>query len=155
MDWVNDPRLIARERRMAPVNATTEVDLYGQCGVGDDRRAVLVRQRRPGRLRARRGAVGGRRRVRRAAIIDHVVTEHGVALLRGRTLAQRAAALIAITDPAHRDALTADGGHSASCAPLTAAAASNGPLTGGAVLRRRRAPPHPHFATDRLRRTTQ
>lgn len=38
---------------------------------------------------------------------DTVVTEHGVAELRGRTLAERAEALIAIADPEHRDALRA------------------------------------------------
>ena len=38
--------------------------------------------------------------------VDHVVTEHGVAELRGRSLADRARALIAIADPAHRDELT-------------------------------------------------
>jgi len=31
VDWVNDPRVIARERNFASINATTEVDLYGQC----------------------------------------------------------------------------------------------------------------------------
>jgi acyl-CoA hydrolase len=36
-----------------------------------------------------------------------VVTEHGVAELRGRTLRERAAALISIAAPAFRDELTA------------------------------------------------
>jgi acyl-CoA hydrolase len=34
-----------------------------------------------------------------------VVTEWGVAELRGRTIAERTAALIAVAHPAHRDAL--------------------------------------------------
>lgn len=38
--------------------------------------------------------------------IDMVITEHGVADLRGKTHEARRAALIAITDPAHRAALT-------------------------------------------------
>jgi 4-hydroxybutyrate CoA-transferase len=38
--------------------------------------------------------------------VDHVVTEHGVASLRGCTLRERAAALIAIAHPNFRDALT-------------------------------------------------
>ena len=38
--------------------------------------------------------------------VDNVVTEHGVAELRGRTVAERAAALIAIADPAYRDQLS-------------------------------------------------
>jgi acyl-CoA hydrolase len=37
--------------------------------------------------------------------VDHVVTEHGVAELRGRSLAERARALIAIAHPDHRDRL--------------------------------------------------
>ena len=41
-------------------------------------------------------------------LVDKVVTEHGVAELRGRTIRQRAEALIAIAAPAFRDALRAD-----------------------------------------------
>ncbi len=37
--------------------------------------------------------------------VDHVVTEYGVASLRGRTLRQRAEALIAIAHPDFRDGL--------------------------------------------------
>jgi acyl-CoA hydrolase len=40
--------------------------------------------------------------------VDKVVTEHGVAELRGRSIAERTRALIAIADPAHRDGLEAD-----------------------------------------------
>ncbi len=40
--------------------------------------------------------------------VDHVVTEHGVADMRGRSISQRATALIAIADPAFRDDLTAE-----------------------------------------------
>ena len=42
--------------------------------------------------------------------VDKVVTEWGVAELRGRSLRQRAAALIAIAHPAHRDRLRGRGG---------------------------------------------
>jgi acyl-CoA hydrolase len=38
---------------------------------------------------------------------DLVVTEHGVADLRGTTLDERARALIAVAAPAHREALAA------------------------------------------------
>ena len=40
--------------------------------------------------------------------VDHVVTEYGVAELRGRSLRRRAQALIAIAHPDHRDELTAE-----------------------------------------------
>jgi acyl-CoA hydrolase len=36
------------------------------------------------------------------------VTEHGVADMRGRSIRQRAAALIAVAHPAFRDALTVE-----------------------------------------------
>ncbi len=37
--------------------------------------------------------------------VDHVVTEYGVAELRGQSIAQRARRLIAIAHPDHRDEL--------------------------------------------------
>ena len=40
-------------------------------------------------------------------VVDCVVTEYGVAELRGRPIAQRARALIAIAHPKFRDELTA------------------------------------------------
>jgi 4-hydroxybutyrate CoA-transferase len=39
------------------------------------------------------------------ALADIVVTEHGIARLRGKTVRERALELIAISDPGHRDAL--------------------------------------------------
>ncbi len=130
VDWVNDPRVIGQERCVVSVNATTEVDLYGQCasetmagrywsssgGQGDfvlgaewspeGRSFVALRSttgRGVGRIRAT--LTPGSVVTASKNVIDHVVTEHGVASLRGRTLAQRARALIAIADPAHREGL--------------------------------------------------
>jgi acyl-CoA hydrolase len=40
--------------------------------------------------------------------VDHVVTEYGIAELRGRSIAQRAEALIGIAHPNFRDGLRAD-----------------------------------------------
>jgi acyl-CoA hydrolase len=40
--------------------------------------------------------------------VHFVVTEHGIADLFGKNLRQRAAALIAIAHPAHREALAAE-----------------------------------------------
>ena len=40
--------------------------------------------------------------------VDHVVTEYGVAELRGQSLSRRAAALIANAHPDHRDRLRHD-----------------------------------------------
>ena len=41
-------------------------------------------------------------------IVDKVVTEYGVAELRGRSIRERTQALIAIAHPDHRDRLTAE-----------------------------------------------
>jgi acyl-CoA hydrolase len=40
--------------------------------------------------------------------VDHVVTEFGVAEMRGKSISQRARALIAIAHPQFRDQLTED-----------------------------------------------
>jgi acyl-CoA hydrolase len=40
--------------------------------------------------------------------VDHVVTEHGVAELKGRSIAERARALIGIAGPKFRDDLERD-----------------------------------------------
>ena len=40
--------------------------------------------------------------------VDHIVTEYGVAEMRGRSISQRATPLIAIAHPQFRDALTAN-----------------------------------------------
>lgn len=133
VDWVNDPRVIAREPRMVSVNATTEVDLFGQCasetiagrywsgsgGQGDFAHGsafspegiafvALHATTGSGRSRIRTSLTPGSVVTTSKNIIDHVVTEHGIASLRGRTLGRRAQALIAIADPAHRDELEAD-----------------------------------------------
>jgi len=40
------------------------------------------------------------------SLVDHVVTEHGVARLRGRTVRERSLALIAVAHPDFRSELT-------------------------------------------------
>lgn len=130
VDWVNDPRTIARERHVVSINATTEVDLYGQCasetvagrawsgsgGQVDFATGAIWARSGEAFVVLRATTSDGRSRIRTALTpgsvvttsrnaVDHVVTEWGIASLRGRTTAQRAAALIAIADPAHRDEL--------------------------------------------------
>jgi acyl-CoA hydrolase len=65
--------------------------------------------------------------------VDHVVTEWGIAELRGRPLAERARALIAIAHPDHRDELEAEA-HEAGVLPRPG-------VTGGAAPPGRRARP--------------
>jgi len=40
--------------------------------------------------------------------VDHIVTEYGVADMRGRSISQRAAALIEIAHPTYREELRAE-----------------------------------------------
>ena len=134
VSWVNDPRVIAREPDFVSINATTEVDLYGQCasetiagrywsssgGQADFARGALYSPGGQGFIVLRSTAAGGtlsriRARLTPGSVVttlkntaDKVVTEHGIAELRGRTLAERARALIAIADPRFRDELTAE-----------------------------------------------
>lgn len=130
VDWVNDPRVIAQEPRFVSVNATTEVDLYGQCasetisgrywsssgGQADFARGAMYAEHGRAFVVLRSTARDGRSRIRvhlsEGSIVttlkntvDHVVTEWGVADLRGQSLAARARSLIAVAHPGHRDAL--------------------------------------------------
>lgn len=133
VDWANEPSVIAQERCMVSVNATTEVDLYGQCasetiagrywsssgGQSDFARGASASREGQSFIALRSTTRKGRSRIRTTLtagsivttsknVIDHVVTEHGVAELQGQTLARRAEALIAIADPRHRDELHYD-----------------------------------------------
>jgi len=134
VDYVNDPRVIAEEDCFVSINATTEVDLVGQCasetvsgrywsssgGQADFARGAMYSRDGRAFVVLPSTAVGGTVSRIRATLtpgsmvttmkntVDHIVTEHGVADMRGRSISQRAAALIAIADPAFRDDLTAE-----------------------------------------------
>ena len=133
VDWVNDPRVIAREDCFVSINASSEIDLVGQCasetvagrywsssgGQADFARGAMYSHLGRAFVVLRSTASGGEVSRIRAALtpgsmvttskntVDHVVTEYGVADMRGRTLAQRAAALIGVAHPRFRDELTA------------------------------------------------
>jgi acyl-CoA hydrolase len=131
--YVNDTAVIRRNPKVVAINSATEVDLTGQIcadsigerifsGVGGQMDFIRGASLSPGGkpvialpsvtsrgesrivsyLRQGAGVVTTR------AHVHFVVTEHGIADLFGKNLRQRAAALIAIADPAHRDALTAE-----------------------------------------------
>lgn len=134
VDEVADPRMIGRERCFVSVNATLEVDLFGQCasesigtrywsgsgGQADFARGAQYSEGGEGFVvmhsttsdpaisrivpALRTGAVVTTLK----NTVDNVVTEHGIAELRGRTLAERARALISVAAPQHRDALSAE-----------------------------------------------
>jgi acyl-CoA hydrolase len=133
VDVVNDPRVIGQEQRFVSINATLEVDLFGQCasetlggrywsgsgGQADFARGAMYSPEGQGFVVLPSTARGGEvsRIVPRLGpgqvvttlknTVDHVVTEYGVAKLRGRSLRERAHALIAVAHPDHRDWLTA------------------------------------------------
>ena len=132
VDYVNDPAVIARHPNFISVNAAVEVDFYGQVAAesvgtrhisGTGGQADFVR----GAIQSKGGksfiafpstAMGGAASkiaptLTPGAIVttgkndvDHIVTEYGIAKLRGRTLSQRAKALIAIAHPKFREELT-------------------------------------------------
>jgi acyl-CoA hydrolase len=133
VDYVNDPRTIARQPRFVSINATTEVDLIGQCasetiagrywsssgGQADFARGAMYSEGGEAFIVLHSTTSSGRSRIRVRLTegsvvttlkntVDHVVTEWGIASLRGRSLADRARALIAIAHPEHRAALEAD-----------------------------------------------
>ena len=136
VDVVNSPEAIARNRLMVTVNGALQVDLQGQVvadtldgrqfsGIGghedfvaasglelEDRSLICL----PSTATVD-GATVSRVVARLAAgaivttprhQLDVVVTEHGVAELRGRTVRERARALAAIADPSVRDELLAE-----------------------------------------------
>lgn len=133
VDYVNDPRVIAQEDCFVSINATTEIDLVGQCasetvagrywsssgGQADFARGALYSRRGRGFIVLPSTARGGE--VSRIVVtltpgsmvttlkntVDHVVTEYGVAELRGRSISERARALIDIAHPRFRDELEA------------------------------------------------
>jgi acyl-CoA hydrolase len=130
VDLVNDPRRIGQEPNFISINATTEVDLYGQCasetvagrywsssgGQADFARGaiyspggqafiVLHSTTKSGRSKIRPRLTEGSVVTTLKNTVEHVVTEYGIAKLRGHSLSDRAAALIAIAHPDHREEL--------------------------------------------------
>ncbi len=134
VDWVNDPRVIGRERCFVSINATCEVDLLGQAnsemidgrlwsgsgGQADFAEGAMYSPEGKGFLALHSTTADesvSRIKVRlgEGAIvttlkntIDHVVTEYGVAELRGAPISVRARRLIDIAHPKFRDALAVE-----------------------------------------------
>ena len=132
--YVNDPRVIAQESNFVSINATISVDLLGQCasetvagsyysssgGQADFARGAMYSPGGQGFIvlhsTAKDGTVS--RIVPQLAAgdvvttlkntVDKVVTEWGVAELRGRSIRERTQALIAVAHPDHRDRLRSE-----------------------------------------------
>lgn len=131
---VNDPREIALEKNIVSINATTEVDLFGQCasetvggkyysssgGQIDFARGVRFAENGKGyicmtstakndeisriNLRLTPGSVVTTGK----NDVDNIVTEYGMARLHGVSISERAKRLISIAHPKFRDELTFD-----------------------------------------------
>ncbi len=131
--YVNDTAVIRRNPRVTAINGAIEVDLSGQVcadsigeliysGVGGQmdfvRGAALSPGGRPiialpsttstGESRIVATLKPGAGVVTTRAHVQFVVTEYGVAALRGRSFRERAVALAAIAHPRHRDGLLAE-----------------------------------------------
>jgi len=130
-DYVNDPFVIGQNARMVAINSAIEVDLTGQVcadsigprlysGVGGQLDFIYGASRSQGGvpvIALPSTALGGKASRIVAMLkpgagvttsrnhVHFVVTEHGVADLYGKTVRQRARALIAIADPSFREDL--------------------------------------------------
>jgi len=129
--YTNDPFVIAQNEKMVAINSAIQVDLTGQVcadsigtkpysGFGGQTDFVRGAARSKGGKpiialpsTCKDGKVSriapmldpGAGVVTSRADVHYVVTEHGIAYLHGKTLRQRAEALIAIADPRFRDGL--------------------------------------------------
>lgn len=129
--YVNDPFVIARNERMVAINSAIEVDLTGQVcsdsighkpysGIGGQVDFLRGAARSKGGVpiialpsTARNGEVSrivpalkpGAGVVTSRGDVHYVVTEHGVAYLHGKTLRERAEAMIGIAAPQFRESL--------------------------------------------------
>ena len=132
VDYVNDPNVICQNDNMISINAALEVDLWGQvCAEsvgtkhmsGSGGQIDYVRgacQSRGGKSfiafssTAKGGTISKIKPILTPGAVcttskndvDYIVTEYGLAHLRGHSLAQRAKQLIAIAHPDFRDELT-------------------------------------------------
>lgn len=137
VDFVNDPRVIAGEENFVSINATTEVDLLGQVasetvkgqywsgsgGQADFAKGAMLSPNGQGFIVLRSATSDHTTskivsRLTRGSVVttlkntvDKVVTEWGVAELRGRSLQERARALIDIAHPDFREQLEREASH--------------------------------------------
>jgi acyl-CoA hydrolase len=131
VDFTNDPYIAARNDKLCAINATLQIDLLGQCGSeslgylpysGTGGQVDFVRaanRSKDGKAfivlpsTAKNDTVSrispvlspGTHVTTSKNDINYVVTEYGVAQLRGKTAKQRAEALIGIAHPDFRGEL--------------------------------------------------
>ncbi|WP_033543859.1 acetyl-CoA hydrolase/transferase family protein [Planococcus sp. CAU13] len=131
---VNDPREIAKEKNIVSINATTEVDLFGQCasetvggkyysssgGQVDFARGVRFAENGKGYIcmastakgdtlsRIKLNLTPGSVVTTGKNDVDNIVTEYGIARLHGVSISERAKRLISIAHPNFREELLFD-----------------------------------------------
>ena len=136
VDFTNDPALAGLNDHLVSINATLQIDLFGQCGSeslgpvpysGTGGQSDFVRAANRSRggksfivlpSTAKDDTISrivptlepGTMVTTSKNDVDHVVTEYGIAQLRGKPLHERARALIAIAHPAFRDRLAEQAG---------------------------------------------
>jgi acyl-CoA hydrolase len=133
--WTNDPSVIAQNSRMVSINTCISVDFTGQ--VASESIGPAQYSGTGGQSDTATGAVAGHDGLGKSVIacystakggtvstivpmlpegsavtlhrslVDHVVTEHGIARLRGRTVSERTRALIGVAQPEFRKDLEA------------------------------------------------
>ena len=125
ISYTNDPFVVAQNDRMVAINSALQVDLTGQVCAdslgtrpysGFGGQSISFAERRGRRAECRSSPCPqppctamlsrivpvlepGAGVVTSRADVHYVVTEHGIAYLHGKTLRERAQALIAIADP--------------------------------------------------------
>ena len=131
VDYVNDPAVICRNDNMISINAALEVDLFGQvCAESVGTKHMSGTGGQVDYVRGACQSKGGKSFIAFSSTakndtinkikpvltpgaivttskndVDYIVTEYGVAHLRGESLASRAKQLIAIAHPNFRDEL--------------------------------------------------
>ena len=130
VSYVNDPRVIATEPSFVSINSTLTIDLLGQCasetiegqyysssgGQADFARGAMYSPGGQGFVVLHSTTADGTSKISPTLAagdvvttikntVDKVVTEWGVAELRGRSIRERATALVAVAHPDHRDHL--------------------------------------------------
>ncbi|XP_033324822.1 succinyl-CoA:acetate/propanoyl-CoA:succinate CoA transferase [Megalopta genalis] len=132
VDYVNDPKVVAKQPNMTAINSCIEVDLTGQicsdsigpkmysgfggqldfitgAAISDDRlgKPIIALQSitTKGESKIAPLLKHGAGVVTNRAVARYIVTEHGIASLFGKSLQQRAYELIQIAHPDHREAL--------------------------------------------------
>ncbi len=132
VDYVNNPSTICQHPNFISINAALEVDFYGQvCAESIGTKHVSGTGGQTDYVRGAVQSKGGKSFIAFSSTskdgvtsrilptltpgaqistskndVDHIVTEYGIAKLRGKTLSQRTKALIAIAHPKFRDELT-------------------------------------------------